>query len=248
MSVQIAGQLLYSLCVPGYHRHDTNWLATTPGEILHTTHEEARIQPCICNGGESKSSDSIIYILLTAFSKTQYHVLPMKLLTMRGKWAVSAHSTSHSSTHSDSCFFLHHFQQLLGQVCCLQFIFLYPRQPIVVQIVSNLVEYDLLVRPTCLPNWVLPVTLFYHLTCLDPPRFGYSHIIILSLSDTQNCIRKTVFGSSFLLGFVAAGRSTGPTLFQVISPGFRCRLSSRSRRIVARRSLCMRLYCSIYVT
>jgi hypothetical protein len=53
------------------------------------------------------------------------------------------------------------------RVRCLQFIFLHPCQPIVVQIVSILVEYDLLVRPTCLPNWVLPVTLFYH---VDVPR------------------------------------------------------------------------------
>ena len=86
----------------------------------------------------------------------------MKLLTMWGMSAVSAHSTSYSSTHSDSCFFLHRFHQLFRQVCCLQFIFLYPRQPIVVQIVSVFVECDLLVRPTCLPNWVLPVTFFYH--------------------------------------------------------------------------------------
>ena len=37
------------------------------------------------------------------------------------------------------------------RVRCLQFIFLYPRQPIVVQIVSILVENNLLVRPSDVP-------------------------------------------------------------------------------------------------
>jgi hypothetical protein len=47
-------------CFPGCNQHDPNWLATTEGEILGTTNEEARNQPYIFNGRESKSSDSII--------------------------------------------------------------------------------------------------------------------------------------------------------------------------------------------
>jgi len=55
------------------------------------------------------------------------------------------------------------------------------------------------------------------------------------------CIRKTVFGSSFLPSFVAARRSTVATLFQVIAPGLCCRLCSWSRWIVGWSSLGVRI-------
>ena len=100
----------------------------------------------------SKSPDCIISPLIS-ISNHKIHTpfLLTKLLTVQGKWVVSAHSASHPFTHSyfsssitsTSCYGKH---VLLNPVCLTTPNF----SSVVVQIILNSVDHDLHGRPNIL--------------------------------------------------------------------------------------------------